>query len=1008
MIDNENFEFYDQVVLRTPYYSFKRYALSRLPEILVDQAFLDALWLASPSFYRILENKAFRFKNLTEKEIFSLYKYYNRMSFRPTPFGAFASFSLVKWDNAGEIRLDPNNHAIVHLLPSRRWQADYDKIMLALTPDFRLIANRTIYQVGNVFRYIKTSREEGSKLRFDVNELDAEELNREIITFANTIQKRSFIVSYIQNLSGCDRNEAEEYANFLLEEQVLISEMEGSLYALPNDTVTGNNLKNFASVSSFWERVKLGKYPPPSPLPSIFSELNSISEPGGLKVSDDHFYSALARPQFTGGVSPEIQNELRQAINLVRRLVIPYSTPFLKEFKEAFKKRFDNERVPLLKAIDPDTGVGYGGLHQGVKSALLADIAFSSPAGRPRQLDWTPVHKSLMKCWISNQHRNESDPVEIKPEDYQSLELPSEKHQIPQTIAVLFSQSKGMIVLDNVGGASATSLIGRFSPFDHQIELFCKEIAAFEGRQNPDIIFAELHQLSDEHTDNINRRRPVYDSVITINTFPDDTGQQHINLSDLVVWMNGDQLILESKTLGKRVIPRLPTAYNFQHNDLAVFQMLCDLQFEGLQANLTFDPERVFPDLRFYPRFYSGKVILSMAKWKLDEEEVNSLITQPRSIGKLHLFRQKRGIPRMVTLGLSDRQLVFDLADDKEALFFLDCLKETKPAIIREYLVPDNSVRLGKDPLAGQFLAVLKRKGEIYTKSPETAGAMVHPAIQRLFIPGRKWLYLKIYCTEFVSDQVLSEVIRPLISSHRENIQSWFFIRYSDPDPHLRVRVKVGSSQALHLIADQLSESLTNAQEMGMVSTAISDAYQREVERYSPELIESVEEYFQAGSEWVINNLDILQKDPLSAFGVIYKLTEIFLETGLLRFFEWRAASFVKEFGGKKELKLGFDRRYRQYQKQLGQAVASCDCSTNELFNNLINQIAHLSSSSSSWSSERRHILLADLLHMQVNRMFNMAQRHHEGLIFYCLFKYEVGRINRAENISTPAAPFAG
>ncbi|HEX7846599.1 MAG TPA: lantibiotic dehydratase C-terminal domain-containing protein, partial [Chitinophagaceae bacterium] len=169
-----------------------------------------------------------------------------------------------------------------------------------------------------------------------------------------------------------------------------------------------------------------------------------------------------------------------------------------------------------------------------------------------------------------------------------------------------------------------------------------------------------------------------------------------------------------------------------------------------------------------------------------------------------------------------------------------------------------------------------------------------------------------------------------------------------------------------------------------------------------------VEAYFQAGSKLVINSLDILQQDPLTAFGLIYMLTETFLKTELLRFFEWRAASFTKEFGGKKELKIGFDQVYRQYQKQLVQAVKSCGISTNALVTDLKNHLAQLSHLSSSWSSERRHILLADLLHMQVNRMFNTAQRHHEGLIFYCLAKYEIGRISRAKNTSLSPAPFAG
>ena len=75
-----------------------------------------------------------------------------------------------------------------------------------------------------------------------------------------------------------------------------------------------------------------------------------------------------------------------------------------------------------------------------------------------------------------------------------------------------------------------------------------------------------------------------------------------IRPDDLVLSVYGEELRLESRSLGCRVIPRLSTAYNYTRNQLAPFRLLCDLQHQGLLSDVTLDLERLFPDQFFYPR----------------------------------------------------------------------------------------------------------------------------------------------------------------------------------------------------------------------------------------------------------------------------------------------------------------------------------------------------------------------------------------------------------------------
>ncbi len=65
--------------------------------------------------------------------------------------------------------------------------------------------------------------------------------------------------------------------------------------------------------------------------------------------------------------------------------------------------------------------------------------------------------------------------------------------------------------------------------------------------------------------------------------------------------------------------------------------------------------------------------------------------------------------------------------------------------------------------------------------------------IRRKFIPGSRWLYFKIYTGIKTADEVATRTLLPLLRELYEAklIDDWFFIRYTDPDFHLRLRLLV-------------------------------------------------------------------------------------------------------------------------------------------------------------------------------------------------------------------------
>jgi hypothetical protein len=63
--------------------------------------------------------------------------------------------------------------------------------------------------------------------------------------------------------------------------------------------------------------------------------------------------------------------------------------------------------------------------------------------------------------------------------------------------------------------------------------------------------------------------------------------------------------------------------------------------------------------------------------------------------------------------------------------------------------------------------------------------------VVRRFPPGSEWLYAKLYTGAATADQVLRQVVRPVTEAALRcgAADGWFFIRYGDPDWHLRLRL---------------------------------------------------------------------------------------------------------------------------------------------------------------------------------------------------------------------------
>jgi hypothetical protein len=144
-----------------------------------------------------------------------------------------------------------------------------------------------------------------------------------------------------------------------------------------------------------------------------------------------------------------------------------------------------------------------------------------------------------------------------------------------------------------------------------------------------------------------------------------------------------------------------------------------------------------------------------------------------------------------------DNELPVDLDNVLSVETFVELVKDREQASLVELPGPGQLYARGPE---GRFVHELVIP---FVRVPEAAGPArdgaagtrePSPRLRpgrapcRRFPPGSAWLYAKLYTGPATADQVLQEVVRPVTAAALTAgaADRWFFIRYGDPDWHLR------------------------------------------------------------------------------------------------------------------------------------------------------------------------------------------------------------------------------
>ncbi|WP_299712889.1 thiopeptide-type bacteriocin biosynthesis protein [uncultured Tenacibaculum sp.] len=273
--------------------------------------------------------------------------------------------------------------------------------------------------------------------------------------------------------------------------------------------------------------------------------------------------------------------------------------------------------------------------------------------------------------------------------------------------------------------------------------------------------------------------------------------------------------------------------------------------------------------------------------------------------------------------------------------------------------------------------------------------------MKRNFILGDEWIYYKIYCGKRTADTVLTNIIKPLSEKLlKENlINQWFFIRYTDPKPHLRVRFHILDTDKVGnviKIVKNHTEKHVNDETIWSIQT---DMYSRELERYGNTNIEESEYLFYIDSETCLDALSLINDDILlflfSLRSIDTTLNAFDLDIDQkIKFTAYNCDLFKKEFNANKALSKQLNVKYQT----LRNPILSFFTKPHKEFTPLVELLNKKSEQikqkvriiNDNVKNQNLSIedLLASHIHMTVNRIFRDKQRLHELVCYSCLYKF--------------------
>ncbi|MGW2196751.1 lantibiotic dehydratase, partial [Streptosporangium sp. NPDC001682] len=735
-----------------------------LEQTLTLPGFADALEQASPVLTRRVREICAGRDDLPElkqrRVVLSLLRYRLRASGRATPFGLFAGVAAARVADTAKVHIGDRHQPLARA--EAGWLTSLIRELEAdaqLRPHLRVRANNMIIERDGLLvlehcpAEAATSAPVTVSVRATAPIRAALRLAREPIRWADLADK------LVTDIPGGSAEAADRLLTRMVAQQLLLTSLRPAMTES-------------------------------DPLAHLIKQLRAAPGNGASKVADTRPDVAVdLRVDWDMRIPHAVAAEAATAASVLVRLArLPYLSSGWVNWHGRFLERYGPRAlVPVLDVVDADTGLGYPAGYLGSTAA----VATGALTDRDRRL-------LALAQWAALRGQREivlddATLTDLALGEGTAATQPTTELTVHIAAATQQALTRGDFTLTVLGvSRAAGTSVGRFLPLldandrERTRSVYASLPTVVRGALPVQVSAPPLH-IS---TQNVARAPRVLGHVLPLGEFHHGGGDV-IALEDLAVTADRNHLYLASLSRRQVVAPMLFNAVGLGHHTHPLVRFLIEVG-TALTTPCTEFNWGAAAALPFLPALRYERTILAPARWRLTADDLpGPAATWQAWQDALAVWRQQMGIPARVGLTEGDRVLHLDLDVPAHRVLLRAHLDRTATAVLVTSPAPDAEGWAG-----GQVAEVVIPLAVTSTPPPAPTWLATTSATARDhgYPPGRNGrFFLKLYGHP---DRQTAILTRHLPYLHAELAElgvggrSWF-LRYHDPDCHLRLRVTV-------------------------------------------------------------------------------------------------------------------------------------------------------------------------------------------------------------------------
>ncbi|SEG94749.1 protein-L-isoaspartate(D-aspartate) O-methyltransferase [Actinacidiphila yanglinensis] len=538
--------------------------------------------------------------------------------------------------------------------------------------------------------------------------------------------------------------------------------------------------------------------------------------------------------------------EAARAANVLVHLAprAPLSTGWAAWHGRFLERYGPRAQVPLQDAIDPDTGLGYPSGYLGTPAPAPAAIT-----ERDRKL-----LALAQKAALTGRHEvilDDATVAELAVVDPAAPRQPTT--ELTVRIHAPAAEEDGF-TLSIVGvSRSAGTTTGRFLDLfeatdrERMAATYAQIPPAHEGALRPQISAA----LPYAATENVARSPEVMRQVLRLGEFDDRSATGRIAVDDIAVTADADRVYLVSLSEGRPVEPVAFNAVEPVHHMHPLTRFVLEATNAARTPCVVFDWGAA-AGLPFLPALRYGRTVLSPARWILHADELPPAAAPwTQWDDALAARRAEAGLPDDVALGEGDQRVPLDLAEPAHRALLRTHLDRKSTAVLRGS--PGSPVAWMNGHV---HEVVIPLAADRPLPAPRWLDGATISGREHGHLPGCEGRFsLKLYAHPDRHTSLLTGHLPRLLTALGEVIDdradkpiAGWFLRYRDPDDHLRLRLTVPTGRRA-AAAEHIGAWTRQLQQAGLTSRVQWDTYFPETARFGgQDAMAAAEAYFAADS----------------------------------------------------------------------------------------------------------------------------------------------------------------